>query len=170
MAGTIDLRSLITAQANAQGVPPAIALAVAQKESGTAQWTQTGNLVTGTSGEIGVFQLMPATAASLGVDPTDVNQNIVGGVSLLASLYQKYGSWAQALSAYNSGSPNGSPSYASSVLAMVGSAFGLVPASVSVPGSDLSAADLASGVSPISGTVILGLVLGGAALLWWALD
>ena len=100
---TVNVASLIYQQALTSGVPPAIALAVAQKESGVSQWTSSGGLVTGSSGEIGVFQLMPGTAASLGVDPTDLTQNIQGGITFLAQLYQKYGDWAQALSAYNSG-------------------------------------------------------------------
>ena len=112
----VNLASLIYQESIAKGVPPAIALGVAQQESGIAQWTPSGNLVTGSAGEIGVFQLMPSTAAGLGVDPADVNDNVSGGVSLLAQLYQKYGNWPQALSAYNSGSPNGAPGYANSVL------------------------------------------------------
>jgi len=119
-AANISLPGLIYQQALAQGVPPSIALAVAQQESGVAQWTPSGGLVTGSAGEIGVFQLMPTTATGLGVDPSDVNENISGGISLLASLYQKYGNWPAALSAYNSGSPTGSPSYANSVLALAG--------------------------------------------------
>lgn len=172
----IDLQSLIYSQAIAQGIPPAIALAVAQKESGTSQWTSSGGLVTGTSGEVGVFQLMPTTAASLGVDPTDINQNIQGGVSFLAQLYQKYGNWPAALSAYNSGSPTGSPSYASSVLAIAASFGSSVASAVSSalsPESDSSgvtAADLTSDVqSPFSGALVVGLILGGVALAWWAL-
>lgn len=118
MAPSSALAQQIYSAALAQGVPPAIALGVAQQESGINQWTPSGNLVTGSAGEIGVFQLMPATADGLGVDPTDVDQNIQGGLSLLAQLYQKYGNWTQALSAYNSGSPTGSPSYAASVLGL----------------------------------------------------
>jgi soluble lytic murein transglycosylase-like protein len=168
MPPTISLQSLITQEAQAQGVPPSIALAVAQKESNTSQWTQSGNLVTGSSGEIGVFQLMPATAASLGVDPTDVDQNISGGISLLAQLYQKYGSWVLALSAYNSGSPTGSPSYASSVLSMAGST---VP-SLSPPAApDFSIDDSGDDDSPtVSGPIIVGAILGGVALILWAVD
>ena len=164
MPTTINLQALIAQQAAAQGVPPSIALAVAQKESGVSQWNQNGTLVTGSSGEIGVFQLMPGTAVGLGVDPTDVNQNISGGVSLLAQLYAKYGSWAAALSAYNSGSPTGSPTYASSVLAAAG---------VSDAPADLSSYVDDSGDdsdSSISGTVIVGGILAGVALVWWALD
>ena len=158
MASSINLSTLIYQQAVSQGVPPAIALAVAQQESGISQWTQSGDLVTGTSGEVGVFQIMPATAAGLGVDPTDVTQNIAGGVSLLGQLYQRYGNWAQALSAYNSGSPNGSPSYANSVLALAGG---------DPDATDDSGDDSASSVS---GTLIVAGILAAVGIAWWALE
>ena len=62
-----------------------------------------GSIVVSSAGAIGVMQLEPATAAQLGVDPNDVNQNIQGGITYLKQLYQKYGSWDQALAAYNWG-------------------------------------------------------------------
>ena len=163
---SVSLSNLIAQEANAQGIPPAIALAVAQKESGVSQWTSSGGLVTGSSGEIGVFQLMPGTAASLGVDPSDLTQNIQGGITFLAQLFSKYGSWASALSAYNSGSPTGSLSYANSVLAIAGS---VAPA---VPAPDLSGASGDSSGSGLtfSTPVTIGLILGGVALAWWVLD
>ena len=167
MAGATSLATLITQQAVASGVPPSIALAVAQQESGVSQWTKSGGLVTGTSGEIGVFQLMPATAAGLGVDPADLTQNISGGISLLAQLYQKYGDWAKALSAYNSGSATGSPSYATNVLAIAGS-LGPLPG-VSPPDVAMSL-DPSAPSALDSPLVIGGLVLAGVALAWWALD
>jgi soluble lytic murein transglycosylase-like protein len=152
------LSDLITQQAQAQGVPSSIALAVATQESGISQWNADGSLVTGSSGEIGVFQLMPATAAGLGVDPNDVSQNITGGISLLAQLYQKYQNWAQALSAYNSGSPNGSPGYASSVLAIAGSA------------ADTDSGDSGDAADTTSPLLVGALIAGAVALAWWALD
>lgn len=162
-----NLPSLITEQALASGVPPSIALAVAQQESGVSQWTKSGGLVTGTSGEVGVFQLMPATAAGLGVDPSDLTQNISGGISLLAQLFQKYGDWAKALSAYNSGSPSGAPSYATSVLSIAGS-LGPLPAAA---GPDMSMDGSGDVASPASSPLLIaGLVVGGVALAWWALD
>lgn len=103
MACKIDLRDLITQEAQRQGVDPALALSVAQTESGTCQWAPSGAVVVSSAGAIGVFQLEPGTAAQLGVDPTDVNQNIQGGITYLKQLYQKYGSWSQALAAYNWG-------------------------------------------------------------------
>ncbi len=102
---TVDLRQLIINEANSQGVPPAIALAVASQESGIMQWWPNGSLKTGSKGEIGVFQLMPATAAMLGVDPTDVVQNIRGGVAYLKQMFNQFGDWSLALAAYNWG-PN----------------------------------------------------------------
>jgi soluble lytic murein transglycosylase-like protein len=162
MSANSTLANQIYQQSISQGVPPAIALAVAQQESGIAQWTPSGNLVTGSAGEIGVFQLMPATASGLGVDPTDVTQNVQGGVSLLAQLYQKYGNWPQALSAYNSGSPNGSPSYANSVLNLAQNSFGGIPSDSS------SADDFTSDAISIDPSVwIIAAVAGLVGLAWW---
>jgi soluble lytic murein transglycosylase-like protein len=57
-------------------------------------------------GAKGVMQLMPDTAAELGVaDAFDPKQNIDGGVKLLKSLLTKYGGDVSlALAAYNAGS------------------------------------------------------------------
>src|SRR5579864_3588444 len=100
---TIDLTQAIINEANYQGVPPSIALSVATVESGIQQWTANGNLVVSSAGAIGVMQLMPATADQLGVDPTDPLQNIQGGISYLAQMYQQFGDWSLALAAYNWG-------------------------------------------------------------------
>lgn len=91
---------LISAAAVKYSVPPSLALAVAQRESGLNQ------SAVGTSGEIGVFQLMPGTAAGLGVNPSDLNQNIDGGVRYLSQMYNQFGSWRLALEAYNGGPGN----------------------------------------------------------------
>jgi len=55
-------------------------------------------------GAIGLMQLMPATAQSLGADPHDPAQNVDAGTRLLRDLLEKYnyGLW-HALAAYNAG-------------------------------------------------------------------
>src|SRR5690242_7269539 len=102
-AGNVDLRQVVIDEANSQGVPPALALAVAQQESGVCQWRPNGDLVRSSAGAIGVMQLMPATAAQLGVDPADPFQNIRGGVMYLAQMYDRFGTWPLTLAAYNWG-------------------------------------------------------------------
>ena len=54
------------------------------------------------------MQLMPATAASLGVtDSYDAYQNIMGGANLISQLLARYnGDTSLALAAYNAGSAN----------------------------------------------------------------
>ena len=178
MSDTISIHDLIYNTAIAQGVDPAIALAVAQKESGTNQWLPSGDVIRGTSGEYGVFQLMPETAAQLGVDPTDLQGNITGGITFLGQLFNKYGNWNQALSAYNSGNPN---SKATTVLGYVASVLGLANgyarqltqvAAAGGPSSGLSVSDVLGSVSGpgTSLAIIGGLLLGAAALAWWFWD
>ena len=108
---------------------------------------------------------MPQTAVGLGVDPSDVDQNISGGVSLLAQLYQKFGNWSQALSAYNSGSPSGSPAYASSVLAIANNYGGAPDSSAALSDDDSALAADAGGIDP--NLLLIGGLAGAIALLWW---
>ncbi len=97
----LSITDEITQEAGVYGVDPTLALHVAQAESGVNQ-----NAVS-PKGAIGVFQLMPATAASLGVNPADVAQNIQGGVEYLSQMLSRFGGDVQkALAAYDWGPGN----------------------------------------------------------------
>jgi soluble lytic murein transglycosylase-like protein len=61
---------------------------------------------TGGDGEVGIAQFMPKTAAGLGINPADPVASLKGAAGLMGRFYHKYGSYEQALAAYNSGSGN----------------------------------------------------------------
>ena len=79
------------------GVPEDLFLRLVQRESG---WNPQAVSVKGATG---LAQLMPETAALLGVDPADPRQNIEGGARYLKRMYEKFGNWRLALAAYNAG-------------------------------------------------------------------
>lgn len=59
------------------------------------------------AGAQGLTQLMPGTAASVGVtNAFDPQQSITGGATYLSQLYNQLGDWTQALEAYNWGIGN----------------------------------------------------------------
>lgn len=91
-AGGDTVQDLIRAEAKKQGIPAALALAVAEQESGFNP-TLTNPKKVGDAQEnaIGVFQLLPSTAKRLGVDPADYRQNIAGGVKYLKELKDQHG-------------------------------------------------------------------------------
>jgi soluble lytic murein transglycosylase-like protein len=100
--------SQICSAAQAQGVDCDLAIAVSQAESGGNQYQNNGSLVVNSSsGATGIFQLLPSTAAGLGVDPTDPTQNIQGGVTYLSQMLNQFnGDIPSALAAYNWGPGN----------------------------------------------------------------
>lgn len=97
---TSDYQTLVASTALASGLDPVLALAVAQQESGF------NPSAVSPAGAIGIMQLMPATAADLGVNPNNPTQNVQGGITLLNQLMARYGDQATALAAYNWGSGN----------------------------------------------------------------
>ena len=54
-------------------------------------------------GAIGLGQLMPATAAKLGVNPHDIQQNLDGSARFLLLMLDQFGTKELALAAYNAG-------------------------------------------------------------------
>lgn len=104
-AGTAQVHALIDQYARQSGVDPALAHAVARHESGETQYDKHGNLVKNPgSSATGVFQLVKGTAKFLGVDSSDTEQNVKGGVMLLHQMLQRYhGNVAEAIGAYGEG-------------------------------------------------------------------
>ena len=83
--------------ATRNGIPADLFLRLVQQESG---WNANAVSV---KGALGLAQLMPQTAAGLGVDPGDPAQNLNGGARYLRQQYEKFGDWRLALAAYNAG-------------------------------------------------------------------
>lgn len=81
------------------GIDPALLAALVKHESGFDPGVRSH------AGAIGLAQLMPGTAAGLGVDPTDPLDNLRGGARYLREQLDRFGSEGLALAAYNAG-PN----------------------------------------------------------------
>ena len=94
-----EFEPLIAAYAEQHNVRPDLVRAVIQAESAFDPRARS------IKGAMGLMQLMPATAAELGVtDPYDPAQNIRGGVVYLKSLLVQYSQNEElALAAYNAG-------------------------------------------------------------------
>lgn len=94
--------------ARKQGVDPSLFRALIRQESGGRHYNTKGDPSSGvlgsSAGALGYAQLMPGTAAGLGVDPTKPRQNLQGGARYLARQLDKYdGNVRHALAAYNAG-------------------------------------------------------------------
>lgn len=79
------------------GVEPALLASLVWAESGFQPGARSH------AGAIGLAQLMPGTAAGLGVDPHDPQQNLDGGARFLAAQLRRFGRPELALAAYNAG-------------------------------------------------------------------
>lgn len=99
-----EMQAYANQQADAYGIPRDLFSAMIRQES---EWNPDA---VSSAGAYGLGQLMPGTASDLGVDRTDWRQNLRGAADYLSQQYKRFGDWALALSAYNSG-PGGSEKY-----------------------------------------------------------
>jgi soluble lytic murein transglycosylase-like protein len=97
---TEELNSYFAEASATYGVDEKLLKAVAKAESNF------NPSAVSSAGAIGIMQLMPSTAAGLGVsDSFDARENILGGAKYLSQLLNKYnGDTSLALAAYNAGS------------------------------------------------------------------
>ena len=105
-SGNEDIDHLIETYSEKNGLDSAFVKAVIKQESGFQP------KVTSSCGAMGLMQLMPATANSMGVkDAYDPEQNIAGGTKYLKGLLDRFGGdKSLALAAYNAG-PNAVAKY-----------------------------------------------------------
>jgi hypothetical protein len=96
--GHEEVRREIAVAAAAYALDPKLVEAVAWRESRFKPTARSRK------GAVGVMQLMPATARDLGVDPSDMAQNVRGGAMYLRQMLTRFGGDVKlALAAYNAG-------------------------------------------------------------------
>jgi soluble lytic murein transglycosylase-like protein len=98
-AGSSPYDNLVAAAAQRHGIDPALLHGLIQQESGFDPSATSG------AGAVGLCQLMPSTAAALGVtDPSDPAQSIDAGARYLKQQLDAFGGDPSlALAAYNAG-------------------------------------------------------------------
>jgi Transglycosylase SLT domain/NlpC/P60 family len=94
----VPYANLFLAAGARYGVSPKLLAAVAKVESNY------NPRAVSKAGAEGLMQIMPATAAGLGVDPFDPAQAVAGAARILAGNLRQFGSVPLALAAYNAGS------------------------------------------------------------------
>ncbi|MGA9289112.1 MAG: lytic transglycosylase domain-containing protein [Anaerobacillus sp.] len=101
-SSSLEIDGYIEELSGKYSVDPKLVHSIIKQESGYKSDSISG------AGAMGLMQLMPATAASLGVkDPLDPGQNIEGGVKYMKQMMDKYnGNTQLALAAYNAGPGN----------------------------------------------------------------
>ncbi|MGF6599782.1 hypothetical protein P3T23_004516 [Paraburkholderia sp. GAS448] len=82
------------------GVPPELLVGQIRQESGF------NPDAVSPAGAVGISQFMPGTAKQYGIDPRDPAQSIDAQARMMKSLYGQFGSWRDALHAYNWGEGN----------------------------------------------------------------
>ncbi len=91
---------LFMAASSQYGLPAGLLSAQAQAESNYNPNAQSP------AGAQGIMQFMPATAAQFGINPWDPAQAIPAAALYMSQLYSRFGTWADALAAYNWGQGN----------------------------------------------------------------
>lgn len=89
--------STVEQAAASNGIPASLLAALLNQESGF------NPSAVSSAGAEGIAQFMPSTAAGMGIDPFDPTEAIDGAAQLLGSYAQQFGSFADALAAYNAG-------------------------------------------------------------------
>ncbi len=92
-----EVKAIIVKHSIELGIDPALGLSIAKTESKFRHNTRSPY------GAVGVFQLMPSTARTLGVNPYYLSDNIRGGLMYYKMMYKMFGSTEHALAAYNAG-------------------------------------------------------------------
>jgi soluble lytic murein transglycosylase-like protein len=95
--GATPYAELFAAAGSRHGVDPDLLAAVAEVESGFDPTARSS------AGALGLMQIMPGTAAELGVDPLDPAQAVDGAARYLADALRDFGTVPLALAAYNAG-------------------------------------------------------------------
>jgi soluble lytic murein transglycosylase-like protein len=96
--GDPQIRSMIEKAAGQAGIEPELLDALVASESGYDPNARSR------AGALGLSQLMPGTAQSLGVtNPFDPWQNLQGGANYLSQMLKRFGDKRLALAAYNAG-------------------------------------------------------------------
>lgn len=92
-----ELNRLITDKAKQEGVSPDLIRAIIKAESN-------GDIhAKSPAGAIGLMQLMPRTAAGMGIDPSIPDQNLTGGIRYLKEMAGRFMDLDKTLAAYNAG-------------------------------------------------------------------
>ncbi len=89
--------SAIESAATANGIPPSLLAALLSQESGF------NPAAVSSAGAQGIAQFMPSTAAGMGINSSDPIQSINAAAKLVASYASLFGSYSNALAAYNAG-------------------------------------------------------------------
>jgi hypothetical protein len=151
-SGAVNLDKIFEAASEKYNVPVKLLKAVAKAESNF------NPKATSPCGAMGVMQLMPATATSLGVtDAYDPVQNIMGGAKFLSQLLKYFdGNTTLAVAGYNAGPGavtkyNGIPPYKETQ--------NYVQKVMGYLSEDITAGSVASG-APVAGAPIAGVLPG----------